>query len=126
MRPYPILVLFLVAIHCLFVRGQERSFEYQEVVLENGLKVISLEDFTCPIVAVQVWYHVGSKNEELDRQGFAHMFEHMMFRGTDRLNETGHFDNIRKVGGNCNAYTSFDQTVYVGTTAPMAGRPRKC
>ena len=113
MRPYPILVLFLVAIHCLFVRGQERSFEYQEVVLENGLKVISLEDFTCPIVAVQVWYHVGSKNEELDRQGFAHMFEHMMFRGTDRLNETGHFDNIRKVGGNCNAYTSFDQTVYV-------------
>ncbi|MBM3965728.1 MAG: insulinase family protein, partial [Planctomycetes bacterium] len=51
--------------------------------------------------------------EEPDRQGFAHMFEHMMFRGTDRLNETGHFDNIRKVGGNCNAYTSFDQTVYV-------------
>ena len=113
MRPKPILILFFVAIQGLLLRGQERPFEYQEVVLDNGLKVISLEDFTCPIVAVQVWYHVGSKNEEPDRQGFAHMFEHMMFRGTDRLNETGHFDNIRKVGGNCNAYTSFDQTVYV-------------
>ncbi len=95
------------------LHAQERPFDFQEVVLDNGLRIISLEDFSCPIVAVQVWYHVGSKNEELDRQGFAHMFEHMMFRGTDRLNETGHFDNIRKVGGNCNAYTSFDQTVYV-------------
>jgi zinc protease len=95
------------------VLSQEKPFDYRETVLDNGLRVISLEDFSCPIVAVQVWYHVGSKNEEPDRQGFAHMFEHMMFRGTDRLNETGHFDNIRKVGGNCNAYTSFDQTVYV-------------
>jgi zinc protease len=113
MCPRAILVLILVAIQCFSLCGQERPFEYQEVVLDNGLRVVSLEDFTCPIVAVQVWYHVGSKNEEPDRQGFAHMFEHMMFRGTDRLSETGHFDNIRKVGGNCNAYTSFDQTVYV-------------
>ncbi|MFN7627201.1 MAG: hypothetical protein ACK5PZ_10245, partial [Pirellula sp.] len=75
MRPKPILILFFVAIQGLLLRGQERPFEYQEVVLDNGLKVISLEDFTCPIVAVQVWYHVGSKNEEPDRQGFAHMFE---------------------------------------------------
>ena len=113
MSPKALLFLILVSIQCLSLYGQERPFDYQEVVLDNGLKVVSLEDFTCPIVAVQVWYHVGSKNEEPDRQGFAHMFEHMMFRGTDRLNETGHFDNIRKVGGNCNAYTSFDQTVYV-------------
>lgn len=113
MSPKALLFLILFSIQCLRLYGQERPFDYQEVVLDNGLKVVSLEDFTCPIVAVQVWYHVGSKNEEPDRQGFAHMFEHMMFRGTDRLNETGHFDNIRKVGGNCNAYTSFDQTVYV-------------
>lgn len=113
MSPKALLFLILFSIQCLSLYGQERPFDYQEVVLDNGLKVVSLEDFTCPIVAVQVWYHVGSKNEEPDRQGFAHMFEHMMFRGTDRLNETGHFDNIRKVGGNCNAYTSFDQTVYV-------------
>jgi zinc protease len=114
MRPNLIvlLLLFLLA-GSPAVLSEEKPFDYRETVLDNGLRVISLEDFSCPIVAVQVWYHVGSKNEEPDRQGFAHMFEHMMFRGTDRLNETGHFDNIRKVGGNCNAYTSFDQTVYV-------------
>ncbi|MFM8264235.1 MAG: M16 family metallopeptidase [Pirellula sp.] len=116
MRASIALTFIVFVLGCFFARGQEdqqQSLAYQERILDNGLKVISLEDFSCPIVAVQVWYHVGSKNEELDRQGFAHMFEHMMFRGTDRLNETGHFDNIRKVGGNCNAYTSFDQTVYV-------------
>jgi zinc protease len=91
----------------------ERRYPFAELELGNGMKVITLEDFSCPIVAVQVWYHVGAKNEDEGRQGFAHMFEHMMFRGTDRLSETGHFDNIRRVGGNCNAYTAFDQTVYV-------------
>ena len=95
------------------VSAAERRYDFREIELDNGMKVISLEDFSCPIVAVQVWYHVGSKNEEPGRQGFAHMFEHMMFRGTDRLNETDHFDNIRRVGGNTNAYTAFDQTVYV-------------
>lgn len=114
MRPHVVLFVFLFSLMLVPVLdAQEKPFDYRETVLDNGLRVISLEDFSCPIVAVQVWYHVGSKNEEPDRQGFAHMFEHMMFRGTDRLNETGHFDNIRKVGGNCNAYTSFDQTVYV-------------
>ena len=88
-------------------------FAFEETVLENGMRVVSLEDHSAPIVAVQVWYHVGSKDEKPDRQGFAHMFEHMMFRGTDRLGPTAHFDHLRKVGGNGNAYTSFDQTVYI-------------
>ncbi|MFQ5412711.1 MAG: M16 family metallopeptidase, partial [Phycisphaerae bacterium] len=95
------------------VQSAERRYDFREIELDNGMKVITLEDFSCPIVAVQVWFHVGSKNEDPGRQGFAHMFEHMMFRGTDRLNETDHFENIRRVGGNTNAYTSFDQTVYV-------------
>lgn len=89
------------------------KFDYRELTLDNGLKVISLEDFSCPMVAVQLWYHVGSKDEQIDRQGFAHMFEHMMFQGTDRLGPTGHFENVRRTGGDCNAYTSFDQTVYI-------------
>ena len=88
------------------------NFDFQEIVLQNGLRVISVEDFSCPIVAVHLWYHVGSKDEDPQRQGFAHMFEHMMFRGTDRLGSTDHFDFIRKTGGTCNAYTTFDQTVY--------------
>jgi zinc protease len=91
----------------------ERRYAFEQVKLENGLTVISLEDFSCPIVAVQVWYHVGSKDEDPNRQGFAHMFEHMMFRGTDRLGTEEHFNFVRRAGGDCNAYTSFDQTVYV-------------
>ena len=90
-------------------------FEYQEKTLPNGMRIVTMEDFSCPVVAVQLWYHVGSKDEHPERQGFAHMFEHMMFRGTDRLGPTDHFDNIRRVGGDCNAYTSMDQTVYVQT-----------
>ncbi|MBU0637922.1 MAG: insulinase family protein [Planctomycetes bacterium] len=93
-------------------RADVPLFDYRDITLNNGLHVITLEDFSCPIVAVQLWYHVGSKNEDPERQGFAHMFEHMMFRGTDRLGPTGHFNNIRQTGGDCNAYTFFDQTVY--------------
>lgn len=94
---------------------QAGKFDYRQIELDNGLKVITLEDRSCPIVAVHLWYHVGSKDEHEERQGFAHMFEHMMFRGTDQLGPTDHFDLIRQTGGNCNAYTTFDQTVYVQT-----------
>lgn len=97
-------------------RGDTKPlYDYQELTLDNGLRVITCEDFSCPIVAVQLWYHVGSKDEDPQRQGFAHMFEHMMFRGTDRLGPTDHFDLIRRHGGDCNAYTSFDNTTYVQT-----------
>lgn len=92
--------------------SQEVLFDYRETFLDNGLRVITLEDFSCPIVTVQVWYHVGSKDEQPDRQGFAHMFEHMMFRGTDRLGPIDHFELVRRTGGTNNAYTSFDRTVY--------------
>ncbi len=93
----------------------EKLFDYQQITLDNGLKVITLEDFSCPIVAVQVWYGVGSKDEKPDRQGYAHMFEHMMFKGTELVTEKDQFNMVRKVGGNCNAYTSFDRTVYYET-----------
>ncbi len=99
----------------LLADGPKRTYDYHQTVLKNGLRVITLEDFSSPIVAVHLWYHVGSKNEDPKRQGFAHMFEHMMFRGTDKLGSTGHFDLIHKVGGNCNAHTTFDQTVYIQT-----------
>ena len=93
--------------------GSGSLFDYRRTVLDNGMEVITLEDFSCPIVSVQMWYHVGSKDEREDRQGFAHMFEHMMFRGTDRLGPTDHFELIRRAGGSCNGYTGFDRTVYL-------------
>jgi zinc protease len=95
--------------------AEKKLFDYQQIELANGLDVITLEDFSTPIVAVQVWYHVGSKNEDPNRQGFAHMFEHMMFKGTDRVGENEFFDLIRQVGGSANGYTSFDRTVYLET-----------
>jgi zinc protease len=107
---FALITLLLCAAPAL---GSDRRYPFQQITLDNGMAVVTLEDFSCPIVAVQVWYHVGSKNEAPGRQGFAHMFEHMMFRGTDRLGETAHFDNIRRVGGNCNAYTAFDNTTYI-------------
>ena len=88
-------------------------FPFKELVLDNGLRVLSMEDPGSGVVAVHLWYHVGAKDEQPGRQGFAHMFEHMMFRGTDRLGPEEHFKHIRRTGGSCNAYTAFDQTVYV-------------
>ena len=80
--------------------------------LPNGLEVYSVEDHSTPIVAVQVWYHVGSKDDPPGRSGFAHMFEHMMFKGNEHLtSET--FDNLTEnIGGENNAYTADDVTVY--------------
>ncbi len=91
----------------------ERPFDYRETTLDNGMRVITLADHSAPIAAVQVWYHVGSKDEKPDRRGFAHMFEHMMFRGTQNIGPKAHFEYVRKVGGDANAYTSFDNTTYI-------------
>ncbi len=110
-RTFP-LVALLVARFATAGAAADR-YDCHEKTLENGLSIVTIEDRSCPIVAVQVWYHVGSKDESPERNGFAHMFEHMMFRGTDRLGPEDHFELIRGVGGDCNAYTAFDQTVYV-------------
>src|SRR5262245_66687392 len=99
-----LLIACLAGLLALDARGADplRPYDYGEQALPNGMRVVTLEDWTCPIVAVQVWYHVGSKDEKPDRQGFAHMFEHMMFRGTDRLGPRDHFDLVQKTGGDCN------------------------
>ncbi|MBN2309689.1 MAG: insulinase family protein [Candidatus Hydrogenedentes bacterium] len=113
MRRIAVVALFLAALASLPAAAARRPFEFESATLDNGLQVVTLEDFSCPIAAVQLWYHVGSKNESPARQGFAHMFEHMMFRGTDLLGPEEHFALIRRTGGHCNAFTSFDYTAYV-------------
>src|SRR6478672_10445786 len=110
-----ITVATLLVVSCVAVAKPPKAgpFPFKEMVLDNGLRVLSMEDPGSGVVAVHFWYHVGSKDEMAGRQGFAHMFEHMMFRGTDRLGPEEHFKYIRRTGGDCNAYTAFDQTVYV-------------
>jgi zinc protease len=105
-----LLCLLLLA---LGAAAGDRRYDFREKVLPNGLRVVTLEDFSSPVVAVQVWYHVGSKDERPDRQGFAHMFEHMMFRGTERVGPKDFDRLITRAGGSNNAFTSFDNTTYL-------------
>ncbi len=79
--------------------------------LGNGLDVIVHEDRACPIVAVNVWYHVGSKNEKPGRTGFAHLFEHLMFEGSQHYDE-GYFRPLQEAGGVLNGSTNADRTNY--------------
>jgi len=89
--------------------------EFVQETLDNGLQVLYAPMRNAPVVHVRVLYKVGSRDERPDRQGFAHMFEHMMFRGSAHVKPEEHMKLIGMVGGNSNAFTSFDQTVYVNT-----------
>jgi zinc protease len=80
-------------------------------VLDNGLNVIVHEDHRCPIVAVNIWYHVGSKNEQPGRTGFAHLFEHLMFEGSEHYDK-GYFHPLQEAGGLINGSTNADRTNY--------------
>src|SRR5258705_13006978 len=89
--------------------------EFELETLPNGLRVAYVPLRQAPVVHVRVLYHVGSKDERPERQGFAHMFEHMMFRGSAHVPPERHMQLINSVGGISNAFTSFDQTTYVNT-----------
>ena len=92
--------------------AQDNRIDFKEYELDNGLKILLHADKTTPLVAVSVMYHVGSKNEDPDRTGFAHFFEHLLFEGSENV-QRGEFDDyIDKAGGVLNANTSFDRTYY--------------
>ena len=88
------------------------KLEYQITTLPNGLRVILSEDHSTPIVHLAVWYHVGSRNEKPGRTGFAHLFEHMMFKGSKNVQPESHTSIIASIGGRSNAYTQEDATVF--------------
>jgi zinc protease len=92
------------------------KLNYTMTTLPNGLKVVFLEDHSTPIVHTEIWYHVGSKNERPGRTGFAHLFEHMMFKGSKNVEPEGHPSWISSIGGQSNAYTDEDATVFWETT----------
>ena len=88
------------------------KLEYQRLVLPNGMVVILHQDKSTPIVHVELWYHVGSKNERPGRTGFAHFFEHLMFKGSKNVEPEQHTSIVASVGGQANAYTTEDTTVF--------------
>ena len=88
-----------------------QNLALEKYTLSNGLDVILHEDHSIPMVSVNIWYHVGSKNEKRGRTGFAHLFEHMMFEGSQH-HDTEYFEVLEKVGGNVNGSTNEDRTNY--------------
>jgi zinc protease len=87
------------------------NIAFTKHVLGNGLSVVIHRDTHCPIVAVNLWYHVGSKNEQPGRTGFAHLFEHLMFEGSEHYDH-GYFQPLQEAGGVLNGSTNADRTNY--------------
>lgn len=103
-------ILFMAGLQ--LAQAQINKIAFQEFTLDNGLHVILHQDKSTPIVAVSVMYHVGSKNENPDRTGFAHFFEHLLFEGSENI-KRGEFDKyVERAGGTLNANTSMDRTYY--------------
>ena len=96
--------------------SQAPEISYQSYKLSNGLEVLLHEDHKLPIVAVDIWYHVGPVKERAGRTGFAHLFEHMMFEGSKHVGEKAHFKYLEAAGAtDINGTTSFDRTNYFET-----------
>jgi zinc protease len=92
------------------------ELKYETYTLPNGLKVITHEDHRLPLVAVDLWYHVGPLNEKAGRTGFAHLFEHMMFEGSEHVGEKAHIKYVQGAGAtDVNGTTDFDRTNYFET-----------
>ena len=114
MRRY---LLILVGVVVLIGVGGAQAqkmpqMNYRERTLANGLRVLSVIDKSSPTVAINVWYHVGSKDDPDHRSGFAHLFEHIMFKSTKNMKAEMMDRLTEDVGGNNNAFTQDDVTVY--------------
>src|SRR5207237_10503708 len=98
---------FFIAVQFLLLLQQPLSrpkpIEYKETTLPNGLKIITHEDHSTPVTDVQIWYHVGSKDEKLGHTGFAHLFEHLMFKGSAHIKPEEHDKIVTNAGGVSNA-----------------------
>jgi zinc protease len=108
----PVLVVALLSGASTGAAVRPPKLDYRTATLPNGLRLVMLEDHSTPIVHLEVWYHVGSKDERPGRTGFAHLFEHMMFKGSKNVAPEQHTSFISSVGGMGNAYTTEDVTVF--------------
>jgi zinc protease len=121
-RAAALLLVWIAANHALAAQQGERKalklpvIKYETYTLPNGLKVITHEDHRLPLVAVDLWYHVGPLNERPGRTGFAHLFEHMMFEGSEHVGEKAHIKDVQAAGAtDINGTTDFDRTNYFET-----------
>jgi len=110
-KAFSVLVLGALAI-AWNAGAQSSKINYVEYDLPNGLHVILHEDHSTPIVAVSVMYHVGSKNEDPERTGFAHFFEHLLFEGSENIGRGEYMKMVQAAGGQLNANTTQDRTYY--------------
>jgi predicted Zn-dependent peptidase len=120
MKAKRVLFLITAAIICLLTAnfpvfaqnaGQIRV-DFKDTRLKNGLRVITVEDRSAPVVSLSVTYNVGSRDEQKGRTGFAHFFEHMMFQGSQNVGKSEHFSLVENVGGIINGTTNADRTNY--------------
>jgi zinc protease len=107
-----LLLAFCVCVVSPSVEGQSFNIPIKQFQLDNGLRVVLSEDHFAPVVAVAVYYDVGSRNEVKGRSGFAHLFEHMMFQGSENIGKAEHFQYIEHNGGTMNGSTHTDFTNY--------------
>jgi zinc protease len=122
------LAFFIITVSSATALCQQKSYfnpdqiniPFQKYILDNGLTLIVHEDHKAPIVAVNIWYHVGSKNEKPGKTGFAHLFEHLMFNGSEHYN-TDYFKALESLGGtDLNGTTNNDRTNYFETIPTAA------
>ncbi|MGA2193500.1 MAG: insulinase family protein, partial [Nitrospirota bacterium] len=106
------LLAFLFSCSSAFASGFENVKEY---TLDNGLKVLLLEEHKAPVAVFQIWYRVGSRYEKYDKAGISHMLEHMMFRGTKKYGPKMFSRVVQRYGGSDNAFTAEDYTAYFQT-----------
>jgi len=105
-------LLFALAGSALAQTGRSMHVDLKDTKLANGLRVITVEDHNAPVIAVAVTYNVDSRNEREGRTGFAHLFEHMMFQGSENVGKSEHFMLIQNNGGQMNGTTNEDRTNY--------------
>jgi zinc protease len=94
------------------------DIKYEKFILSNGLEVVLYPNNSFPTVSVNIWYKVGSANEKPNKTGFAHLFEHMMFQGSQNIDKEMHFKYVQEAGGNLNGSTSMDRTNYYESLPP--------
>jgi predicted Zn-dependent peptidase len=108
----PLFVCVLAVLSAQAQGPRNVRVDFKETTLKNGLRVITVEDHSAPVVAVSITYNVGSRNERQGRTGFAHLFEHMMFKGSENVGSGEHFLLVFNNGGNMNGTTNEDRTNY--------------